>query len=305
MPRYLLSIVTAITVFASIPSFACDAHISCDKCAKASEFSWNPHQQYTTARLNHFYSLDDRMTAAYTANNFDEAKALANEYLELAAVYRCNWNYGNAIHDANKTLGWVSLKSGDLNAAAEYLVRAGKSTGSPQLDSFGPDLDLANALLKLGKVDAVRTYLTDIKSFWETNGDTLDRWLAEIERGETPELDRFSRLESRPWVQAIIWFASLWPVIVAAVSVFILRTRIRKKLWVFILGALAGYVAMYATNAIFAYAMVTAVSSGNMPDGAIMSVLIYLPIAVLVALPIVTVLAVARFFYLGSNGKAL
>ena len=53
----------------------------------------------------------------------------AKEFLELAAVYRCNWNYGNAIHDANRYLGLASLRAGKVDEAAKFLVLAGKSTG--------------------------------------------------------------------------------------------------------------------------------------------------------------------------------
>jgi len=62
----------------------------------------------------------------------DMALELGAEYLELANTYRCNWNYGNAVHDANRYLGLISLKKGDTDAAVVYLREAGKSTGSPQ-----------------------------------------------------------------------------------------------------------------------------------------------------------------------------
>ena len=148
--------------------------------------------------------MEDKIETAYLANELGSAHGLINEYLELAGVYRCNWNFGNAIHDANRTLGLMSLKNGNIGEAANYLLKAGKSPGSPQLNSFGPDLDLANELLIVGRVEEVRTYLNDINSFWERDDGRIDKWLARIESGEKPELNKlFYRAlnTSPPWVR--------------------------------------------------------------------------------------------------------
>ncbi|MCG7911537.1 MAG: RNA polymerase subunit sigma-24, partial [Candidatus Thiodiazotropha taylori] len=73
------------------------------------------------------------------------------------------------------------------------LVLAGQSTGSPQLDSFGPDLKLANVLLKKGQREAVAKYLSGVKRFWEMDEGRIDSWLKDIEAGKTPKLSRFRR----------------------------------------------------------------------------------------------------------------
>jgi hypothetical protein len=98
----------------------------------------------------------------------DDVKSLAKEYLELALTYRCNWNYGNAAHDGNRYLGLVRLRNGNLEQAAAHLEVSGKTTGSPQLNSFGPDLDLADQLLKRGLIKPVEQYLVDINLFWKS-----------------------------------------------------------------------------------------------------------------------------------------
>ena len=109
----------------------------------------------------------------------------------MAEIYRCNWNYGNAIHEANRILGLISLDEMDIEAAASFLIEAGKSPGSPQLDTFGPELDLANELLKAGRSEAVIAYLNGIRQFWEGNEKRVDKWLLKIEKGEKPHLKRF------------------------------------------------------------------------------------------------------------------
>jgi hypothetical protein len=123
MRRHLFLILLVIAVFASRPLSACDRNVPCDKCAKESEYSWNPDNQYVTARLKRFCDLDEQISAAYKANEFGKAKDLAKESLELAAVYRCNWNYGNAIHDSNRIMGLISLKRGDVDTAVDYLLK--------------------------------------------------------------------------------------------------------------------------------------------------------------------------------------
>lgn len=295
MLKHLSLILLAIALFASTPLFACDENIACDKCAKESEFSWNPDNRYVTARLNRFYSLDEQISVAYKANDFGKVKELAKENLELAAIYRCNWNYGNAIHDTNSLLGLTSLKSGDIDAAADYLLKAGKSSGSPQLNTFGPELDLANELLKVGKVDAVKAYLKDLKSFWEMNNGKLDAWLASIDKGEKPELSRFPK----PGVLQLLlyWLTTLWPVVVSMVFLYVQRKRIPKKPLFFIVGLLSGYVAMYAGNWVVSYGIQQTLGSIEKVSDTTIFLVTYLPLGIILLLPVISLFVVARLFY--------
>ena len=110
MTRSAISILGAALLALSTSALACEADTPCDKCAKESEMSWNPDNKYVSERLNHFYALDNLIKSAYEANDLSTSAKLAHEYLNLASTYRCNWNYGNAIHDANRYLGLISLK---------------------------------------------------------------------------------------------------------------------------------------------------------------------------------------------------
>ena len=60
-------------------------------------------------------------------------------------------------------LGEVALRNGNIADAAQYLIASGKSSGSPALDSFGPNLSLAKALLE---VDVVLKFFDLCKAFW-------------------------------------------------------------------------------------------------------------------------------------------
>lgn len=210
--------------------------------------SWNPEEKFATDRLRRFYVLGDLVASAYKASDASSVLILANEYLQLASVYRCNWNHGNAVHDANRYLGLVSLRTGNADAAAGYLVQAGKSAGSPQLSTVGPELDLANELLQLGKVDAVRRYLRDIKSFWRIGHGQVDGWLSEIEKGGRPQLSRPGAAEPTGWLVALIWLALSWPLIASLGILYWLRPRLARKRLFLASAVAAGYLAMFATN---------------------------------------------------------
>ena len=85
-----------------------------------------------------------------------------------------DWNYGNLVHHTHILRGKVFLVQGDASAAAAEFMAAGETPGSPQLDSFGPDLSLAWALLGGGEDSAVLSYLHQIAQFWSPDDPVAD-----------------------------------------------------------------------------------------------------------------------------------
>jgi hypothetical protein len=197
MGIYLMSISRFIGVavflfgFGSGPSFAQFA--PCNKDDTLSEHAWNPPNSAVTPRLHRFYDIGDIIEGGISAKKYEGIPAAAEEYLALASVYRCNWNYGNAIHDANTALGLRSLSSDKVDEAKRYLLAAAVSPGSPQLNTFGPDLSLADALLQRGAKDEVVTYLRGIKKFWRMDQGRVSKWLDQIDRGERPALSKYAQ----------------------------------------------------------------------------------------------------------------
>ena len=104
-----------------------------------------------------------------------------------AVTHNGDWNDGNAIHDGNMVRGLVALRSGNVQQAAQDLIEAGKTTGSPQLNSFGPDMMLASELLEKGQRDAVLEYLVSCKKFWTLGAARLDAWIDLIRSGGKPD----------------------------------------------------------------------------------------------------------------------
>ena len=139
-------------------------------------------------------------TALLESGNTAGAKKLAEEQL-AANTDPKDWNYGNVIHEANALLGRAALRDGDKKAAAEYLLKAGATPGSPQLNSFGPDFTLAREMVELGETKAVLDYFDLVEKFWVDKGRgkplaeqvsarnkvKLDGWRADIAAGQTPK----------------------------------------------------------------------------------------------------------------------
>jgi len=134
-----------------------------------------------------FYALNDAAKAAVELGQLEKATAYANELLDLAPSFRDNWNYGNAIHDGHMVLGRVELAQGHLDSASEELRAAGASPGSPQLDSFGPNMSLAEDLLEAGEKQAVLDYFEQVSTFWALGTADLERWTARVSAGRSPD----------------------------------------------------------------------------------------------------------------------
>ena len=96
-----------------------DYRSACKKRDASSEQSWNPSSAGVTPRLRHFYELGHQLEAAEGANDQGKMETLAREYLSAAEEFRCNWNYGNAIHDGNSALGLAALAKRNKASAAK------------------------------------------------------------------------------------------------------------------------------------------------------------------------------------------
>ena len=133
-----------------------------------------------------FYALPGAAFAAFHLGRFDDAKDYAERALALAVSFQDNWHYGNVKHKSPSILGLLALQKGDVPGAVEALHASGATPGSPQLNSFGPTMQLAIALLEAGERDAVLHYLEQCASFWKMGGSLLAIWRRKIVAGEMP-----------------------------------------------------------------------------------------------------------------------
>jgi hypothetical protein len=134
-----------------------------------------------------FYALNDAAKESFEVGHIDDARKYATELLDEAAKFPHDWNYGNAIQDGNLVLGRIAVRDGRIQEAKEYLLAAGRSPGSPQMNSFGPNLSLAKDLLEKGERDTVLQYFDLCRKFWQMDYGKLDEWSREVKAGETPD----------------------------------------------------------------------------------------------------------------------
>jgi beta-lactamase regulating signal transducer with metallopeptidase domain/tetratricopeptide (TPR) repeat protein len=136
-----------------------------------------------------FEKLDDLATTAFEAGDTEKARSYATTLLTQAQTNQKEWNYGNAILHGNVVLGRIALREGKVDEAKKYLLEAGKTPGSPQLNSFGPNMSLAKELLEKGETNAVLEYFEECGKFWPNYAgeDKLAAWTAVVKEGKTPD----------------------------------------------------------------------------------------------------------------------
>lgn len=131
-------------------------------------------------------ALTDGVVWSVDVNPSNKTREDANTVLSVAEKYRSDWNYGNAVHKANLALGRLALRDGDIEQAKHYLVEAGKTPGSPQLNSFGPNMLLAKELLEKGETATVLAYLDLCAKFWRSDFGSVSTWKKLIAEGKQP-----------------------------------------------------------------------------------------------------------------------
>ena len=168
----------------------------------------NPVLQFVMRRndpqRHRFYNLADEIHKAYKDEDFDKTENLASEYLKLAERFTQDWNYGNAIDTSHQALGLIQLRRGNVEKAKKHLIAAGKTPGSPQLDSYGQQMKLARELLEKGESEVVIRYLNLIAKFL-TKDDMpefqhlvvehkalIDQWKSEVKEGRVPNHKQWS-----------------------------------------------------------------------------------------------------------------
>jgi hypothetical protein len=132
--------------------------------------------------------LDELALLAAKIGDSAKAKTYATDLLAAAQRDKGGWNYGNAIHDGHVVLGLVALHNDDILTADRELLEAGKTTGSPQMNSFGPNMTLAQELLNKGERNTVLDYFELCRKFWKSGATRLDSWSDAVRNGGTPSL---------------------------------------------------------------------------------------------------------------------
>ena len=126
------------------------------------------------------------LTAALNRGDYEHVRELGQARLDQATDPE-HWDYGNAIHEGHLTIGQAALRQGHVRGAVRHLLAAADTPGSPQLDSFGPNMSLARDLLLMGRREAVLTYLTRLEDTWVTGREDLRAWKSYVRQGAMPD----------------------------------------------------------------------------------------------------------------------
>jgi tetratricopeptide (TPR) repeat protein len=132
-----------------------------------------------------YYLLGDVAELALEAGELDKARRFATQLLKTSRERKRDWNFGNAVHHGHLILGRLALRNDRVDEAKSHLLKAGKTPGSPQLNSFGPNMAPAKELLEKGEKHVVLEYFALCAKFWDR--EELKEWTAAVEAGETPK----------------------------------------------------------------------------------------------------------------------
>jgi len=122
----------------------------------------------------------------------------------------------------------------------------------------------------------------------------VERWIAAINKGERPELERFTVTPS-PWVTALDWFIAALPAVLTLTLLYAGRHRLRRKI-VFVVVAMGlGYGAVFLMGYLFATLWVHLIALVSSAGRAGEYVLLCLPVVLGVVVPAFVVLWVFRY----------
>ena len=141
----------------------------------------------TNKTLQHSTSADFAVTA-FDAGDYDKARRYAAALLQHGQNKEGqSMDPSGDLHHAHLVLGLLSLRAGDTAGAEGHLLAMGRVSGSPSLDTFGPNMRLAGELLKVGRPEVVLSYFDECAKFWRMDpGAELEQWRAQVKKGQIP-----------------------------------------------------------------------------------------------------------------------
>ncbi len=131
--------------------------------------------------------LPDLARLAWRTKRYDRLLKAVEQMEASLKTGSKEWYAGNLIYWINLSRGLLAIREGDVKSAGEFLLKAGDTPGSPQLNSFGPGMLLADLLLKRGERETVLAFLEKTKKFWAPRFQKADAWAKEIREGRTPD----------------------------------------------------------------------------------------------------------------------
>jgi transposase-like protein len=142
--------------------------------------------------------------SALAAEQTDYAERSALQILRIPDVCSEVMPHHDAAHDWPKVytaliiLGKVALARGDVDAAERHLLDAAATWPGDSKKTYGPDFQLAAALLREDRAAAVLSYLRASRRFTVLIEEQIDHWIRQIEDGRTPDFRDWSHTNFTP-----------------------------------------------------------------------------------------------------------
>ena len=124
--------------------------------------------------------------SALNAGLADEARRWAQASLDSVEALKARRLHGDAVNVGHTVLGRLAFADGDVDAAIAHLRASAKTPGSLQLNTFGPNLKLAEQISQAGHRDVVIEYLQACAEFWVGGRDRIEEWVGVLREGDTP-----------------------------------------------------------------------------------------------------------------------
>ena len=148
----------------------------------------------STQTSSELYELEDKLIPLLDEGKFSEAQETVKEMEKLMDSYHSQFKFSpddgmlSVVHHKLHTAkGRLEMKEGNIEKAKEHLLESGKVSGAPTLNSFGPNMSLAKALLEHKESEVVLTYFELCGKFWQDQFDKTDKWEAAIAKGGMPD----------------------------------------------------------------------------------------------------------------------
>ncbi len=138
-------------------------------------------------------NLEDALFKNDTARAVAFATQMQAMISELVSKHQFVNEYAFNHYMVNDALGRAAFLRGDYQRASDYLQKAAEIppgiNGIVRLDDFGPNLWLAEQLVRVGKYDVVVKFLQACKEgIWRNENDKADPWIAALQNGKPSDL---------------------------------------------------------------------------------------------------------------------
>lgn len=153
-------------------------------------FSWYERAYHLTTDNLHKLGMLDKLAKLACDAFVDEKAAEYATELRRSLSQQPNYGQGSAVHDSNLVLGRLALRTGKIAEAKKYLLKAGRTSGGPGLDTGGPSMILAQELLERGERETVLQYFALCATFWKMDYGKLKQWTKQVQDGQSPDFGK-------------------------------------------------------------------------------------------------------------------